>query len=196
MKENQRVAVTKRMLKEGLLRLLETKELKKVKINELCEESGVNRATFYRHYETPLDVLLELEREITQKIFPLAAPPQTIVEAQIQLERSCTYIQEHANIMKILFRCNAETDLVNKSSEFYAQILELQGQSPQFADVDADTVKIILSLYGGGCYFLLRQWIIDEIPKTPAQIAAIVCNLIRWPDPKLLSGNYPSAETV
>ena len=46
MKENQRIAVTKRMLQEGLLRLLRTQPIDKIKVTELCEESGINRATF------------------------------------------------------------------------------------------------------------------------------------------------------
>ena len=70
MKENQRIAVTKRMLKEGLLRLLRDKELKNIRITELCAESGVNRATFYRHYEMVEDVLYELERDIAWQMLP------------------------------------------------------------------------------------------------------------------------------
>ena len=47
--------MTKRMLKEWLLRPLDN-----IHVNELCRESGINRATFYRHYETPQDVLVSL----------------------------------------------------------------------------------------------------------------------------------------
>lgn len=50
MKDDQRVTLTKRLLQEGLLRLLETKEIDKINVTELCRESGINRATFYRHY--------------------------------------------------------------------------------------------------------------------------------------------------
>ncbi len=53
-KINMRVAVTKRMLKEGLLRCLETKDLEEITISELCKEAGINRATFYKHFNTPL----------------------------------------------------------------------------------------------------------------------------------------------
>lgn len=70
MKENQRIVITKRMLKEGLLRLLKTKKLEKIHINELCEESSVNRATFYRHYVTVQDVLLELEIDFVKQMVP------------------------------------------------------------------------------------------------------------------------------
>ena len=50
MKGNQRIALTKRLLQEGLIRLLEKKPLDKNSVTELCGESGINQATFYRHY--------------------------------------------------------------------------------------------------------------------------------------------------
>lgn len=187
MKDNQRVTVTKRMLQEGLLRLLRTKKLSEIKIIELCEESGINRATFYRHYETPRDVLAELEQEITSQAFPLRSRPKSVAEAQEMLEKACTYIYDHADVMKILFRCKAESDFAAKINEFYSQILALRTQEPQFASIDDDTLRIILSLMGGGCYWLLRQWIVEDIPKTPAQIAKIVCSTFRWPDPGVLA---------
>ena len=56
-KENQRVILTKRLLYEGLLRLLEKKELHKITITELCAEAGINRATFYKHNSTPKDLM-------------------------------------------------------------------------------------------------------------------------------------------
>ena len=61
LKDNQRTIITKRMLKEGLLRLLKTKPLDKINIVELCNESGINRTTFYRHYELPKYIINEMQ---------------------------------------------------------------------------------------------------------------------------------------
>ena len=51
MKDDQRTALTKRLLREGLLRLLSKTDLNKISVTQLCIESGINRATFYRHYD-------------------------------------------------------------------------------------------------------------------------------------------------
>ena len=59
-KENQRIALTKKLLQEGLLRLLETKSLDKISVTELCRESGINRATFYNHYNSPQELLTDI----------------------------------------------------------------------------------------------------------------------------------------
>ncbi len=59
--QNQRIMLTRRLLKEALLRLLESAPLDKISVTQLCQEAGVNRATFYRHYTSQEDVLQEIQ---------------------------------------------------------------------------------------------------------------------------------------
>ena len=44
---------------KAILSLLEKKPFEYVTISELCEEAGVNRSTFYLHYENTADLLKE-----------------------------------------------------------------------------------------------------------------------------------------
>ncbi|MBP3434399.1 MAG: TetR/AcrR family transcriptional regulator, partial [Clostridia bacterium] len=75
MKENQRVALSKRLLKEALVRLLEKKKLDNITVFELCAEAGINRATFYRHYGIPKDLLLDLELDMVEEIRSVLKKP-------------------------------------------------------------------------------------------------------------------------
>ena len=63
-KENQRIALTKRLLKESLLQLMEEKNIQNITVSELCERSEINRSTFYNHYGCPADVLKEIEMNV------------------------------------------------------------------------------------------------------------------------------------
>lgn len=63
-KENQRIALTKRLLKENLLQLMSGKSIQKITVRELCEAAEINRSTFYNHYGCPADVLLEIENGV------------------------------------------------------------------------------------------------------------------------------------
>ena len=49
---------------KALLSLLEKKEFEYITIREICEKAGVNRSTFYLHYENTCDLL----RETTQYV--------------------------------------------------------------------------------------------------------------------------------
>lgn len=180
MKQDLRIAITKKMIKEALLQLLKTKTVNKIKINELCETAGVNRATFYRHYKTLQNVLQEIETDFVKQIPPMERPPQNRKEAYAHIEAVCIYIDAHADILKLLFLNTPETDIIQGLKEFYQEFLHLQKDFIPIENPDEDTIQIIIALIGGGCQSLVRKWILDDIPKTPQEIAAILCNMICW----------------
>ena len=44
---------------EALMQLLLKKEFQFITVKEICEKAGVNRSTFYLHYDSPKDILEE-----------------------------------------------------------------------------------------------------------------------------------------
>ena len=52
-----RTRYTKKLLTRALLELMAEKPIAKIKVNELCEKAGINRATFYRHFSCCEDLL-------------------------------------------------------------------------------------------------------------------------------------------
>lgn len=182
MKQDLRVSITKRMIKESLLDLLNTKSLAKIKICELCECSGINRATFYRHYKTLQEVLHEIALDFFNQMPLPNKPPQNIAEAHKNMESVCTYIYEHSDIVKLLFSNQTNLDISHSMDEFYMEFLELRRKELPCEHLDEDTVKILMALFGGGCQCLIKKWILEDIKKTPEEIAAILCHVIRWPE--------------
>ena len=54
---------------EALIALLEQKDFAYITIKEICQAAGVNRSTFYLHYENTSDLLAETTRYILDKHF-------------------------------------------------------------------------------------------------------------------------------
>ena len=52
---------------EALITLLEKKDFEYITIKEICDAAGVNRSTFYLHYENTSDLLKETTRYIIDK---------------------------------------------------------------------------------------------------------------------------------
>lgn len=46
---------TSLLMDEALILLLEKKDFEYITIKEICEKAGVNRSTFYIHYENTFD---------------------------------------------------------------------------------------------------------------------------------------------
>ena len=52
---------------EALITLLEKKDLEYITVKEICETAGVNRSTFYLHYETVADLVDEAMRTTNER---------------------------------------------------------------------------------------------------------------------------------
>ena len=61
--ENQRVRLSKMLLKNALIKLLKEKPLEKITIYELCAEAQLNRVTFYKYYGSQYDLLTDIEND-------------------------------------------------------------------------------------------------------------------------------------
>lgn len=62
-KTDLRIVKTKKILFNSLLNLMKIKNFEKIKISDICEESLVNRSTFYAHYDDKYELLIDLFEE-------------------------------------------------------------------------------------------------------------------------------------
>ena len=169
MKDDQRIALTKRLLREGLLRLLSKTDLNKISVTQLCIESGINRATFYRHYEEPRDILNDIKYEIFQEIATYTEKVASKGDTRKWLELACCYFYEHSDILKILFRYRTDDDFVLFLNERFNEQYPNLINKGYFTDVDDDTMRLGTFYYAGGIYYILRQWLTEPINKTPQE---------------------------
>lgn len=171
---NQRVLVTKRMIKEGLVRLLEKKPLEKISITELCHEAGVNRTTFYRYYELPKDILAEMQRDFFNETFAHFQKPLT----ECDIERFFVCLYEHSELVKLFFKYSSlDMDWANIFSEIYKSFPGLRSMKA-FRDLDDNSIKLLSTYLAGGAYFLVRQWIMEGVPVPPKEVAALALDIL------------------
>lgn len=91
-KENQRVALSKRMLKDGVMKLLQEKHIDDISVIELCNVSEINRTTFYRHYQTPHDVLMDIELDFIWRFHEALMSSKEAHDLRAYITRMCQYI--------------------------------------------------------------------------------------------------------
>ena len=68
MRTDARVRYTKMVIKNSFAKLLAEKPLAKVTVKEICELSEINRATFYKYYCDPFDLLDKIEQEFLNEL--------------------------------------------------------------------------------------------------------------------------------
>lgn len=177
-KENQRVTMSKRLLSEGLMRLAKKKSVDKISVLELCKESGINRATFYRHYETPRDILVEMEKELFNEIFEEIAFPVSIQDVERYLEDICLYLEGRIEKLRILILSNTDTLFVQVLKDIYIEFFHNKSGIQAFKNFDSENFEVLGLYCSGGSYYILRHWLLGEIKKTPKEISAIAYQLL------------------
>lgn len=172
-KENQRVTITKRILLEALLELLEKKHINEISVTELCRAAGINRATFYKHYSTPNDILLGVNRTLMQQ---LHAIQQGDSDVRGIIERSCLFIHENADMVRILIKSNLDETFARSSFQTLGNLM-YTSKFWQREDCDETDRKLWVTFIVSGCYSLMRAWLTEDIDKTPQEIAGLIYDL-------------------
>ena len=65
---------------EALISLLKEKDLEYITVKEICEKAGVNRSTFYLHYETVADLVNEAIETVNRRFMSYFADINGIEE--------------------------------------------------------------------------------------------------------------------
>ncbi len=170
--ENQRVRVTKRMLKEALVRLLQQKTIDKVKVQELCREAEINRTTFYKYYGSQYDLLEEVKKEFLQQIETNLKD----VDEPRQLVNALCYVREYKDLFRVLIRTLSDDGFLQSiiSLSYIDEGLD-HHLSVKFDGLKKDYVKEFML---HGAYAIVVKWISDDGVEAPEQIAETIMEMV------------------
>lgn len=176
--ENQRVMLTKRLIREALVTLLKEKNLRQISVRELCERAGINRTTFYKHYGAPEQVLQEIVAVEIQNVIALADDRGKPISTQNYLERVCEYMWENRNLHKVLFSSQIGTEESDLFRLTMNAMWSVRTFRPEMEHLDPITDRAAMLFVESGCYAVFRWWLLEDVNQTPKEIAHIICRLI------------------
>ena len=80
MEKDYRVRVTKMLIRKEFTELLKKKPIQEITVREICERTGINRSTFYNHYQDVYDLLEQIENEMLGELAEISKTsfPKTI----------------------------------------------------------------------------------------------------------------------
>ena len=171
-KENQRIMLTRRLLKETLIAMLKEKPIDKISVTELCRRAEINRSTFYAHYNVPKDVLLEIKWDFAAQIAESLRSLDKEATPKDKFIRICEFIAAHADLEKIIL-ANSDDDEATEAA--FGNMFDIWNVAALFIrnGMDQDTQRLVTVFVHQGIFRVIREWITREIPKTPAEIADV-----------------------
>ena len=124
-KHESKYFYTASLFDDALIELLEKKDINYITIKELCDKAGVNRSTFYLHYESINDLLDETMQYILDKFLKMfnKNPEEFISNIDNLSLKDLNFInKEYLNPYLEFIKENRKTYLayLNKSNTFKA----------------------------------------------------------------------------
>lgn len=172
-------------MNEAFLTLLEKKDFAYITVKEICECAGVNRSTFYLHYETLDDLLTEsvqninahfldyMQRDAGGFIAKLRTCPvsELYLVTPEYLKPYLGYIQEH----KRLFRTVLENAAALRLDESYRGMFRhvLTPILERFGIPEAEH-RYLMTFYINGLMAIITAWLEEDCADAIDHVIAVI----------------------
>lgn len=173
----------------ALISLLKKKPFEYITVSELCKFAGVNRSTFYLHYETIGDLLEETAEYLINEFFSFfkidsaefilnlsnVKPDNLVFICDEYLNPYLTYIKDNKEIFSAAL-LNAKTlgfeKLYNNLFEkIFNPILEIFNYPP-------DDRKFVMMYYLNGITAIVTEWLSGNCEKSISEVSKIIQNCV------------------
>ena len=172
---DRRVRYTKMVLRESILDLLKNKTLNQISITELCKIADINRNTFYKHYNTPYDLIHEMEDEIFNKLMDSIKDIENVNDIILA---SCRTLESDKKMSLIIFSETDSSSLLSKAlSSFRNKDITANKNSEE---VFQQSLLEKIYLFGEqGTIALMKDWVLGGFKESAESIAEIISYLIQ-----------------
>lgn len=177
-KEDRRIRRTKALLRQGLIQLMEQKDIKDISVRELSDLADINRGTFYLHYSDIYDMLNKMEDELFIEFHEILDRNMDCSLEQISPETTFmdifTFLERHRDLVKIMMGPHGDLAFVNRMKNLVKKrlydILDLRQASCDYTYMEAFVVS--------GCTGVIEAWLNHPAAHTPKEIAAICSSML------------------
>lgn len=177
-KQESKYFNTASYMDEALLHYLEKKDYEFITVKEICQKAGVNRSTFYLHYENMDDLLVEtvemVEKRFLEKFSGIENKSDTaraVLTSEKYLHPYLSFIKENKKLYRLMHDKPHLFNLSKKSQELYENIFD---KALSNFNVKENEKKYVFSFYTEGVLGIIKRWIDGDCEDDIELIMAII----------------------
>ena len=161
-KQESKYQYTASLMDEALLLLLEQKEFDAITVKEVCQKAGVNRSTFYLHYETMNDLLEETVALINDRFkaslasVPTDDPTKVVLTSEQYLRPYLSFIKENMRAYQVIHQ---KEHLFNSQKTFQSFYQSIFSPALTHFGVSEQEKKYVFSFYTQGTVAIIGKWL-------------------------------------
>ena len=168
--------ITKRALEKSLKNMMLKKPVNKITINDIAEDCGVNRATFYYHFKDIYDLMEWSCEEDSRK----AADGNTTYDTWEQGFLNIFHIVEENKpfILNVYRHVSQEQIIQYLYRVVYGLIINVVEECAQGMDVRQDDKRFIADFYKYAFVGMMLDWIRQDMKPSPEKMIFRLSSLI------------------
>lgn len=159
-----RILRTRAALHTAIIDLSSEKQIIDITVSELADHAGINRVTFYKHYNTPAETLAEaLNSELRGSAG--AAPDVALDRAAVMqsVYHVLDHIEAHRELYLLAFRTHVDGTVPvmlakHFAENFYAYLTKRRKKKPAVPDIDLDVAASYLASATTGA---ISVWLLE-----------------------------------
>ena len=181
---------TSRLFNQALIELLNKKSFEFITIKEICKKAGVNRSTFYLHYDNTTDLLYETIDNLNKDFFSCFAEEDKDIDKKIAGKQKEDLVLitpkylipylNHVKSNKLVYQVSAKYPALMKSNERYKD-MQNKILFPILKNFGVDDIesKYISAYYINGTYAIIDEWIKNGCREETADICDLIIKCVR-----------------
>lgn len=173
--ENQRIRLTKKMLKSALMDLLKEKPIGKIAIRELCTRAEINHTTFYKYYGSQYELLDEIESNYFDEL------EHCLIEDGAEtcdgLVAALRFLENEKECWRVLINTVHDEEFAGRLFNLPV-VCKLLDENIKIEQDENRRNYIRLFICQGG-YAIIRQWLNQNSGESPEVIAELIWSLVK-----------------
>lgn len=183
---------------QAFLELLEKKDFSYITVKEICAKAGVNRSTFYLHYETVEDLLSESVEYMNEQFLSHMKQDTEVFMTRIKecpveqlylvtpkyLKPYLSYIQEHKRIFYTAITKASTLRLDDSYNRMFRHVFTPILDRYQ---VPVEDRRYMMAFYIQGMMAIITEWLKDDCKDSMEHIMAVIQQCVTQPHVDVVS---------
>ncbi len=180
---------TAQKMDEALLTLLDTKSFDYITVKDICTVAGVNRSTFYLHYETIIDLLDETVEHISRKFYSYFENTEFDIQQINSMPLEELYLitpqylmpwlqftKDNKKLFSTFFKRSKTLRVIDSYEQIFKDVL-----SPILSrfNVKKENQPYIMLFYVEGIGGIVKEWIRNDCSREVSDIAEMIMSCIQ-----------------
>ncbi|MDX1456404.1 MAG: TetR/AcrR family transcriptional regulator [Marinobacter sp.] len=186
---------TKQAIRQALIDLLVQRPFADIQVKDLVAQAGIARATFYLHFKSRDELLLDYIDEMFEGFF--VEIEEALAHADLLDEGAAermfaTFSREKA-FSRVLTQDSVQAILQGRFRSYLARIVGRVVRESSGFKLSPGQMAYLIDFWAGGSFLLIKRWVERDFQPSEAEMAQLYAKLTLSSARALMEGGEPEA---